>query len=79
MSLIAMRHAQLFELLRQQNICDQAQARSRTPVNLSPSEFAGVMAISQNSLASPKPGYAIRETQLRQRIFRNYQNGMPAA
>ncbi len=53
MSLIAIRHAQLFELLRQQNVSDLAQARSRAPVILSQLELAGLQAIATKSWNKP--------------------------
>lgn len=49
MSLITIRHAQLFELLRQQNVSDLAQARSRATVELSQLEIIGLQTIAANS------------------------------
>ncbi|MBL4769166.1 MAG: hypothetical protein JKY94_15905 [Rhodobacteraceae bacterium] len=47
------RHAQLFELLRQQNVSELAQARSQQPVDLSRIELAGLLAISVKSWTAP--------------------------
>lgn len=50
--MIPFRHAQLFELLRQQNVSDLARARSRAPVDLSRSELAGLQDIAAKSWAA---------------------------
>lgn len=56
MSLITIRHAQLFELLRQQNVCDQTRSRARAFPKGGPShtDLDNLQMLAANSFSSPK-------------------------